>query len=180
MEEKKGLDNLNVAARAEEINTIRHLYDQFGEPAFKAIQKYHFSTGFQRGYELLNQLIKEKKFSKEKFWNNPTHAVRDFLISYFERRGGNMPEIWAEKDTAYLKTRVKVFCITEEAEKQALKCHRDVCNIYCRSFIQGFVKILEEIFPGVIINFYNLSSRRDGEKSDCVEAFQLKHFKEIQ
>ena len=175
-ENKKGLDNLSVQARENEINTIRYLYDAFGEPAFRSIQKYHFSTGYQKGFELLNDLIAENTFSREKFWEDPAGGVRDFLICYFERRGANMPEIWSENDTVYLKTAVEVFCVTEEAEKQALKCHSDVCNIYCRSFVQGYISILPEIFPGLIINFYNVSSRRDGKRSDCVEAFQVKHF----
>ena len=175
-ENKKGLDNLSVQAREQEINTIRHLFDEFGAPAFRAIQKYHFATGYTKGYELLNSLLAEKKFSKEKFWDDPVVGVRDFLLCYFERRGGNMPEIWAENDTVYLKTRVEVFCVTEEAEKQALKCHTDVCNIYCRSFVEGYISIFEEVFPGIIINFYNVSSRRDDKRSDCVEAFQVKHF----
>ncbi len=173
---KKGLDNLSVQAREQEINTIRHLFDEFGDPAFRAIQKYHFATGYTKGYELLNSLVGEKIFSKETFWEDPVSGVRDFLICYFERRGGNMPEIWAENDTVYLKTRVEVFCVTEEAEKHSLKCHTDVCNIYCRSFVEGYISIFEEVFPGIIINFYNVSSRRDDKRSDCVEAFQVKHF----
>lgn len=176
MVEKKGLNNLSVKARQQEINTIRYLFDEYSEPAFRTIQKYHFSTGFQSGFELLRDLLAEELFSKEKFCEDPVCSVKEFLICYFERRGGNMPEIWSENDTVYLKTAAEVFCVTEEAEKQALKCHSDICNIYCRSFIQGFISIFEEVFPGIIIHFYNVSSRRDDKRSDCVEAFQVQHF----
>ncbi|MFC1782706.1 hypothetical protein ACFL02_03855 [Planctomycetota bacterium] len=175
-ENKKGLDNLSVEARRKEINTIRHLFDTFGEPAFRSIQKYHFSTGYQRGFEILNDLLAEENFLEASFRQDPVGGVRDFLISYFKRRGGNMPEIWSENNIVYLKTAAEVFCITEEAEKQASKCHSDVCNIYCRSFIRGYVSIIEEVLPGIIINFYNVSSRRDDKRSDCVEAFQVERF----
>jgi len=176
MTEKKGLDNLNIKAREKEINTIKFFYDEFGESAFRSVQKYHFSTGYQKGYELLGSLLGSKKFSKNKFWKDPVCRVKEFLISYFKQRGGNMPEIWSENDTVYLKTAAEIFCVTEEAEKKALKCHNDICNIYCRSFVEGLLSIFEEVFPGIIINFYNISSRRDEKRSDCVEAFQVKHF----
>jgi len=176
MSEKKGLDNLNVKAREKEINTIKYFFDEFGEPAFRTIQKYHFSIGYQKGFELLNNQLNNKQFSKKKFWKDPVCGVKEFLIKYFKQRGGNMPEIWSENDTVYLKTATEVFCVTEEAEKKALKCHTDVCNFYCRSFVEGLIGIFEEVFPGIIINFYNISSRRDEKRSDCVEAFQVKHF----
>ena len=176
MPEKKGLDNLCLKARKKEIDTIRHLYDVFGEPAFRAIQKYHFSTGYQKGFELLSTVLAEDLFADETFREDPVSGVKTFLVTYFERRGGNMPDIWSENDTVYLRTKAEVFCVTEEAEKQALKCHTDVCNIYCRSFIQGYISIIEAVYPGVIIHFYYVSSRRDDKRSDCVEAFQVKHF----
>ncbi|MFO7890706.1 MAG: hypothetical protein R6V04_10255 [bacterium] len=176
MAERKGLDNLSIKAREKEINIIKYFFDEFGEPAFRTIQKYQFSIGYQKGYELLNTLLSNKKFSKPKFWKDPVCGVKKFLISYFKQRGGNMPEIWSENNTVYLKTAAEVFCITEEAEKNALQCHDDICNIYCRSFVGGLTGIFEDIFPGLIINFYNVSSRRDGKHSDCVEGFQVKHF----
>jgi len=176
MPEKKGLDNLSLEARKQEIDTIRHLYDAFGEPAFRAIQRYHFSTGYQKGFEMLSTLLSEEAFSDLSFRQDPVTGVEAFLVTYFRRRGGNMPDIWSEKDTVYLQTKAEIFCVTEEAEKHALKCHTDVCNIYCRSFIRGYINILEAVYPGIIIHFYNVSSRRDDKRSDCVEAFQVKHF----
>lgn len=176
MSEKKGLDNLSVKARKEEINTIKYFYDEFGESAFRTIQKYHFSVGYQKGIELLKTQINNKQFSDKKFREDQTSGVKKFLISYFKQRGGNMPEIWHENDTVYLKTAADIFCVTEEAEKSALKCHNDICNIYCRSFVEGLLSIFEEVYPGIIINFYNVSSRRDAKRSDCIEAFQVKHF----
>ncbi len=176
MSAKKGLDNLNVKAREKEINIIKYLFDEFGEPAFRAVQKYHFSTGYQKGFELLHNLISTNKFSKNKFWEDPVTGIKKFLTGYFQQRGGNMPQIWSENDTVYLKTGADVFCVTEEAEKKALKSHQDICNIYCRSFVEGLIGIFEEICPGLIIHFYNVSSRRDEKRSDCVEAFQVKHY----
>ena len=176
MSDKKGLDNLDIKARVKEINIIKYLWDEFGQPAFRAVRKYHFSTGYQKGYELLNYLIKKNEFSKDQFWNAPVKGVEIFLTRYFQERGGNMPEIWYENDTVYLKTAADVFCVTEAAEKKALRSHKDICNIYCRSFVEGLISIFEEVFPGLVIHFYNVSSRRDVKRSDCVEAFQIKHF----
>ena len=62
---------------------------------------------------------------------------------------------------------------TIEAEKLAEQCHEDVCAIYCRTFAKGIVSVLEDFFPEIVINFYNVSSRRDGKDSDCKEAFQV-------
>jgi len=171
--EGKSINNLKLSNRIEELNSINSLYLEFGDQAFRAIEKYYFNSGYQTGFDRLIKLVNEKKLSKNDIVKSPLETIRDFLHGYFADRGGNLPEVWIEKNTVYLKTEFCRYCVTIEAEKTAAKCHDDICAIYCRSFAKGLVKVLEEFYPGLVINFYNHSSRRDGKDSDCVEAFQV-------
>ncbi len=82
-------------------------------------------------------------------------------------------DVFIEGNTVFLETKFCKNCLTIEAEKQAEQCHEDVCAIYCRTFAKGIVSVLEDLFPEIVINFYNVSSRRDGKNSDCREAFQI-------
>jgi hypothetical protein len=123
--------------------------------------------------ERLIKLLKSEKFQAENFSENPVEGVRDFLQGYFADRGGNMPDIWVEGNTVFWETKYCKNCLTIEAEKLAEHCHDDVCAIYCRTFVKGIVAVLEDFFPEIVINFYNVSSRRDGKESDCREAFQI-------
>ncbi len=84
-----------------------------------------------------------------------------------------MPDVFIEGNTVFLETKFCKNCLTIEAEKLAEHCHEDVCAIYCRTFAKGIVSVLEDFFPEIVINFYNVSSRRDGKDSDCREAFQV-------
>ena len=169
----KGINNLSIQTRVDELNDFALLHRKFGDLAFRAIQKNNYNTGYAIGMERLIKLIKEDKFNIEKFRSNPVEGVREFLHGYFEDRGGNMPDIWAEGNTVYLETKICKNCLTIEAEKLAEQCHEDVCAIYCRTFAKGIVSVLEDFFQEIVINFYNVSSRRDGKESDCREAFQI-------
>lgn len=169
-----GLDELDIEARILELRSIRDLHDAFGPQAFRAIRRLHLSTGYARGFRLLQTLVLEGVFSPEEFNADPVSGVESFLREYFTRRGWNMPDIWSEGDTVFLRTCANVHCITEEAESSAPACHGDVCNIYCRAFAEGLVSTLSEFFPSMVINFHNVSTRRDTKRSDCVEAFQVK------
>lgn len=171
-----GLDSLSVEEREEEISSIRRMYDTFGETAFRTVRRSHFSEGYTRGYKLLADLLRERVFHADTFRIDPVAGVEGFLREYFVRRGWSMPDVSSRGDTVFLGTGAEAFCITEEAEKKAPGCHRDVCNIYCRAFAQGLVSVLEDAFPGMVLNFHNVSSRRDGKGSDCVEAFQVKWY----
>ena len=113
------------------------------------------------------------KYYIEALQQNSMEEVRDFLHGYFADRGGNMPDVWIEGDTVYLEIKFCKNCLTIEAEKLAEQCHEDVRAIYCRTFAKGIVSVLEDFFPEIVINFYNVSSRRDGKESDCREAFQV-------
>ncbi len=37
----------------------------------------------------------------------------------------------------------------------------------------GYVNLLMDLFPGLIVNYFNKDSRRHGSGHDCVEAFQV-------
>jgi len=170
---KKSIDNLNLQNRINELNNIYDLHQEFGDNAFKSIAKYYTNSGYAKGIEGITKLIKENRFCKKEFEEDPIKNIADFLRGYFSDRGGNLPEVWFEDNTVYLKTEYCKYCETIEAEISARHCHDDVCAIYCRAFAKGLISIFEELFPGIVINFYNVSSRRDGKDSDCVEAFQV-------
>ncbi|MBT4331751.1 MAG: hypothetical protein HOD64_00595 [Candidatus Cloacimonetes bacterium] len=176
----KGINNLSIQTRVEELNDFALLYKKFGSLAFRVIQKSNFYSGFSIGMERIIKLLKEEKLNIKAFQQNPVEGVREFLHGYFTDRGGNMPDIWAEGNTVYLETKICKNCLTIEAEKQAEQCHEDVCAIYCRTFAKGIVSILEDFFPEIVINFYNVSSRRDSKDSDCREAFQVLSPKRIE
>jgi hypothetical protein len=169
----KGINNLSVEKRIAELNDYALLHSIFGDLSFRAIGKYNFFAGYSIGFERMIKLLRDGRFDKEVFEDKPIDGICEFLQGYFTDRGGNQPEIWSEYSSVFLKTRSCKFCVTIEAEKSSEKCHDDVCAIYCRSFAKGLVKVLEEFYPGLVINFYNFSSRRDGKDSDCVEAFQV-------
>jgi len=169
----KGINNLSIQTRIEELNNFSLLHKKFGNLAFRAIQKNNFYSGFAVGIERLTRLLKENKFDIAAFQLNLVEGVREFIHGYFADRGGNMPDIWTEGNTVFLETKYCKSCLTIEAEKLAEQCHEDVCAIYCRTFAKGIVAVLEDFFPEIVINFYNVSSRRDGKNSDCREAFQV-------
>jgi len=169
----KGINNLSIQTRVEELNDFALLHQKFGNIAFRAIQKNNFHSGYAVGMERLTKLIKKDRFDIKTFQQNPVKGVKEFLHGYFTDRGGNLPDIWIEGNTVFLETKFCKDCLTIEAEKMANHCHEDVCAIYCRTFANGIVSVLEEFFPEIVINFYNVSSRRDGRESDCREAFQV-------
>ncbi|MFC1887608.1 hypothetical protein ACFLYK_02250 [Candidatus Cloacimonadota bacterium] len=169
----KSINNLKLSNRITELNNINLLQKEFGDTAFRAVENYYFNSGFQIGFDRLVKLVKEKLLTFEMLKNKPLDSVRDFLHGYFIDRGGNLPDVWHENGIVFLKTEYCKYCVTIEAEESAEKSHNDVCAIYCRSFAKGLVKVLEDFYPGLVINFYNVSSRRDGKDSDCVEAFQV-------
>lgn len=172
-EKKKGLAVLQVEGRKEELSTANLLFSHFGPAAFDLLDTHHTGLGYSAGVERLTGLVREGKFSMDEFSSDPVTGIADFLRGYFTDRGGNQPEVWFKDNTVFLKTELDAFCPTIEAENLLPQKHRDICNVYCRSFAKGMLKIFEDLVPGLQINFYNLSSKRSG--GDCVEAFQVVH-----
>ena len=169
----KSIDNLNLKNRINELNNIYELHQVFDSNAFKTIARYYTNSGYAKGIERITKLLKENKFSRKEFEQDPVKNIADFLRGYFIDRGGNLLEVWFEENIVYLKTEYCKYCVTIEAERSAEHCLDDVCAIYCRAFAKGLISIFEDLSLGIVINFYNVSSRRDGKESDCVEAFQV-------
>ena len=42
-----------------------------------------------------------------------------------------------------------------------------------RAWAEGYLQVVADLFPGVVIHYHNLESRRSGAGQDCVEAFQV-------
>ena len=149
------------------------MHKRFGGVAFKGLRRYYLAAGYQAGVDRLLQLIGVDAEYEKVFWQSPLSQIRDFLFGFFKDRGGNLPDVWVEGDIVYLKTEDTAYCVTIDAEKQAPCCHSDVCAIYCRAFAEGLISVFEEFFPGIVINFHNVSSQRTGAGIPCIEAFKV-------
>lgn len=171
MSDAKVLNNLDLENRKNELQKIIKLHKAFGKSSFDLVEKYNVSAGFCTGYARIVRMGENNDLNKDKFYNDPVQIISDFLFRYFKERGGNLPEVWTEGNTIYLKTEFDTSCITYEAENLLDVPHREICNVYCRSFVKGMLSVFPELFPGIKINFFNKSSRRDGD--DCVEGFQI-------
>ncbi|MCF7920640.1 MAG: hypothetical protein K9N06_12075 [Candidatus Cloacimonetes bacterium] len=167
------ISDFKLETRIAELKVIAALEVRFGGIAFKGMRRYYLASGYQAGVERLLKLLSADSEYEKTFWQAPGERIRDFLHGFFLDRGGNLPEVWLEGDTVFLKTEVTAYCVTIAAEKQAPRCHSDVCAIYCRAFAEGLVSVFEEFFPGIVINFYNVSSQRQGKGIDCVEGFKI-------
>lgn len=170
---EKGINTVDYENRKNDLSKIRFLYNEFGNLTYRAIEKYNTGIGYECGIERLTRLIKEKKFSKSQFMADPVKGIETFLHGFFKDRGGNLPKVWSEKNTVFLMTEISVPCITIEAEKEVPIRHREICSVYCRAEVKGLIQIFEDLFPGIQIQFYNVSSRRGPEGDDCVEAFKV-------
>lgn len=166
-------NDLTFSAKVSALSKMNAIYLQFGNAGFAAIRKNYLYQGYITGFERLSELIKEEKWDRAGFLNEPVGGIKVFLQGYFEDRGRNMPEIWIEDNTIFLKTPACHKCVTVEAEKQERTAHPEICFVYCRATIEGMLRIFETLFPGLVINYYNVSSRRQSSDTDCVEAFQI-------
>jgi len=170
---KKGINSIELETRKSDLDNVKVLVNEFGKLAYSVVDKYYCNIGYETGVDRLIKLLRKNEFSKQDFLADPVKNIRDFLHGYFKDRGGNLPKVWTENNTVFLMTEISVPCITIAAEKLVGICHKDICNVYCRALAKGIIKIFEDFFPGIKINFYNKSSRRNGGRSDCIEAFQV-------
>jgi hypothetical protein len=169
----RGINTVDFEKRKRDLRQIQVLYEMFGNAAYRAMEKYYAGIGYETGVERLVKLIEEGRFSEQGFRANPVKEIEDFLLGYFQDRGGNLPKIWSEGNTVFLMTEAAVDCVTVKAEKAIGIKHRDICNVYCRAEAKGMIKIFEDFFPEISIQYYNASSRRTKEGNDCIEAFQV-------
>ncbi len=59
----KGINNLSIQTRVDELNNFSLLHKKFGNIAFRAIQKNNFHSGYAVGMERIVKLLKEEKFN---------------------------------------------------------------------------------------------------------------------
>ena len=170
---EKSIGNFKLEARIVELREITALQERFGGVAFRGLRRYYLAAGYQAGVDRLLMLVGKDVEYEKGFWQEPVVYIRDFLYGFFKDRGGNLPEVWIEDKVVYLKTEAAAYCVTIAAEKEVPRCHSDVCAIYCRAFVEGLVSVFEEFFPGIVINFYNVSSQRTGNGIPCIEAFKV-------
>ena len=89
----KSIDNLNLQNRINELNNIYELHQVFDSNAFKVIARYYTNSGYAKGNERITKLLKENKFSRKEFEQDPVKNIVDFLRGYFIDRGGNLLEV---------------------------------------------------------------------------------------
>lgn len=169
----KGINTVDFNKRKEDLYNISVLFHEFGNLAYSVIEKYYTGIGYETGVERLTKLIKDDKFSKSRFMEDPVKGIEKFLFGYIKDRGGNLPTIWSEENSVFLMTEASVPCITVAAERDVKIQHKDICTIYCRAVAKGLIMIFEDFFPGIQIQFYNTSSRRGREGNDCIEVFKI-------
>jgi hypothetical protein len=172
-DQHEGLNVSDPTSRTEDLAGIHALEEAYGNLAWPVLRRQYLALGYAAGVERITRLVVEGHWSPDTLDGDPVGAVRDWLEGHFVDRDGAMPEIWAEETTVYLRTRGCRECVTIEAEKTRPVGHREVCYVYCRAWVEGYVSVLADLAPGLQINYHNLDSRRDGAEHDCVEAFQV-------
>jgi hypothetical protein len=168
-----GLAAVSLVDKLADLDAVATIHGAFGDVAWPVLRRQYLAAGYQAGVERLARELGAGRFSPEAFTADPVAGVQDWLAGFFSDRGHAQPQIWTEASTVYLKTRGCERCLTREAEAEQPVAHEEVCFVYCRAWVEGYVMMLGDLFPGVIINYHNVDSRRAGEGHDCVEAFQV-------
>jgi len=164
---------VSLADKLADLDAVACLHRAFGDVAWPVLRRQYLAAGYQTGVERLACELAADRFTPAGFTADPVAGVRDWLSGFFRDRGTARPEIWSEEGTVYLRTRGCERCLTREAEARRPVSHDEVCFVYCRAWVEGYVMVLADLFPGVIINYHNVDSRRAGAGHDCVEAFQV-------
>ncbi len=173
MAQPKGLAAVDLEAKRADLLDINSMHAAFGDGVYPVLRKQYLGLGYQAGVERMTRLVAAGHFDPQAFLTDPVAGVQNWLQGYFDDRSAAMPEIWSEGNIVHLMTRACRKCLTLDAEKQTPVNHREVCFIYCRAWAEGYVDLLTDLFPGLIVNYYNKDSRREGSGHDCVEAFQV-------
>ena len=170
---KQGLTATDMDAKLSDLAGVNALQANFGDLAWPVLRKQYLALGYQEGVARLVRTLEAGTFSRDAFAADPVEGVRAWLQGFFDDRGAAMPDIWREERTVFLRTLACKNCLTVDAEVLLPVVHREVCYIYCRAWAEGYVQVVADLFPGVVIHYYNEDSRRDGAGHDCVEAFQV-------
>jgi len=170
---RSGLAAVSLDEKLADLAAVTALHAAFGDVAWPVLRRQYLAAGYQAGVERLAREVAAGRFSPAGFTADPVAGVREWIAGFFTDRGAAQPEVWAEQGTVYLRTRGCERCATREAEARHPVAHDEVCHVYCRAWVEGYVLPLADLFPGVIINYHNVDSRRAGPDHDCVEAFQV-------
>lgn len=166
-------DNTSCEVRVEEYRRIKRLIDEFGDAAYPAVHRYHAACGYEAGVDLLFDLLREGRLSRERIRRDPAESLLLLFEVFFRRRGGNQPDLSREGNVVFLKTARSVYCPSPRAQAESGVPHRDVCGIHKRAFVEGMAQVLAAFVPGVEIHYANRSSRTLDPTADCVETFSV-------
>jgi hypothetical protein len=171
--DKQGLTATDLEAKLADLGEVNALHDAFGDRAWPVLRRQYLALGYSEGVARLTRLLADDGFDGDAFAADPVDGVRAWLKGFFDDRGAAMPDIWREGRTVYLRTQACKQCLTVDAERVRPVAHREICYVYCRAWAEGYVQAVADLFPGVVVHYHNVDSRRDGPEHDCVEAFQV-------
>lgn len=170
---KQGLTATDMEAKLTDLGAVNALQATFGDGAWPVLRKQYLALGYSEGVARMARLLEAGQFDRDAFGADPAEGVRVWLQGFFDDRGAAMPDIWREGRTVYLRTKACKQCLTIDAEKVLPVVHKEICFLYCRAWAEGYVEAVADLFPGVVVHYHNVDSRRDGPEHDCVEAFQV-------
>lgn len=171
--EGSGLQATGLSAKRADLEAVNALHAKYGDRCWPLLRKQYLALGYAEGVARLARLAAAGEDPLPGVGEDPAEAARAWLQGFFDDRGAAMPEIWAEDGTVYLRTRECRRCLTLEAEKSVPVAHGEICYAYCRAWAEGYMDVLTDLVPGVVIHYHNADSRRAGPGHDCVEAFQV-------
>jgi hypothetical protein len=165
--------NLSLQERVAEFAGIKKLVEEFGEPAYRATERYYEAAGYEVAYDLILKMVEHGSLSQAQIRAEPVQTVHTLLTRFFEERGGNQPELIVQGDTVYLTTRRATWCPAPQAIRTVGIEHSDICFIHKRAFAEGIATALSEFMPGLKLQVWNVSSRNAPDKGDCTEAYKI-------
>jgi len=165
--------NLDLEKRVAEFDGLQALVAEFGDAAYRAIDRYYAALGYEEGYDLILDCVRSGELSLETVRAAPVEAVLELLRKFFERRGGNQPEFRVENDTIYLTTPCTSWCPTPAAVRKTGLGHKDICFVHKRSFAAGVAGAIMEFVPALTVQASNLESRNLTEGAGCTEAYKV-------
>ncbi len=170
---KQGLAATDLEGKLNDLRGVNALHAACGDRAWSLLRKQYLALGYSEGVARLARLAADGRFDADEFAADPVDGARAWLQDFFDDRGTAMPDIWAEGRTIFLRTKECRQCLTLDAEVRLPVPHGEICYVYCRAWAEGYMDVLTDLMPGLVIHYHNADSRRDGPGHDCVEAFQM-------
>ena len=165
--------NLSLEERVAEFAGIKRLVEEFGDPAYRATERYYEAAGYEVAYDLILKMVDEGSLTQKSIRAEPVQTVLTLLTRFFEERGGNQPEFTVHGDTIHLTTKRSTWCPAPQAIRKVGIEHSDICFVHKRAFAEGIATALSEFMPGLKMQVWNVSSRNAPEKGDCTEAYKV-------